>query len=79
MRGGNLAYWSLAPSISSWDDHWVATLTFKILPEVLQNCVALEEGEDVKLGITERALDLFADTHFLGLTPLCHAEHPIVE
>jgi hypothetical protein len=77
--GGGLVSWSLAPSISSRDDHWVATLTFKALPEVFQKCGALKEGEYVKLRITERTLDLFADTHFFGITPLCHAENPTVE
>ncbi len=72
---------SLAPPLSSFDD-WVATISFKTMPEAFRNCTKSVDGAETSVSIslpTRRILDLSIDIHFHGLTPLNHTEAPTVE
>jgi hypothetical protein len=76
---------SLAPSVSSVDDKWVATISLidndgSNLPEAFRACIGLvgtvaEKQVDVQ--ILDSMLSLSVDSHFHGLTPLNYTENTL--
>jgi len=82
---GEVVKFSLAPSVSSIDDRWIATISLVDIdsaPEIFHDCVGLAgstKERNVVIKLPESVLRVSVDAHFHGLTPLNFTKAPVVD